>query len=458
VSAAGRFTAAALTQRLLAFSRQQPLDPKPVDVSRLVSDLTDLLRHTIGEQVIVETVLAGGLWRAHVDANQLEMALLNLTVNAKDAMPRGGKLTIETANASLDEDYAREQAEVVPGQYIMIAVTDNGVGMDQDTASRAFEPFFTTKDVGHGTGLGLSQVYGFVKQSGGHVRIYSEHGEGTTVKLYLPRWHADGGEALKPAAQKVTRAHAGEVILVVEDDRDVRAHTCNIIAELGYSVLQAPDGKTALALLEQNPQIQLLFTDVGLPGGINGRELAENARKKRKDLKILFTTGYARNAIVHEGRLDPGVSLITKPFAFAALSEKLRDLLDSRAASSVVLVVEDEPLIQMLAVTHLDEVGFVSEVSSTASEAKSKLQFLNGAVSVAIVDVGLPDAKGDDLVRELRAIYPSLPLIVASGYDVAVLRERLRHLDRVGYLAKPYTLGTLKDCLKTLGVIHPGSG
>jgi PAS domain S-box-containing protein len=451
----GAQRAASLTQRLLAFSRQQPLDPRPVDVSRLVSDMSDLLRRTIGEQVTVEAVLAGGLWRAHVDANQLEMAILNLTVNARDAMSDGGKLTIETSNASLDDGYAKDQVEVVPGQYVMVAVTDNGIGMDEETVQRAFEPFFTTKDVGHGTGLGLSQVYGFVKQSGGHVKIYSEPGEGTTVKIYLPRWHAGAEEVAVAAAERIARAHAGETILVVEDDDDVRAHTSNVIGELGYTVLQASNGKAALNLMDRHPEIQLLFTDVGLPGGMNGRQLADAARKKRKHLKVLFTTGYARNAIVHEGRLDPGVSLITKPFTFAALADKLRTLLDAKPAGSVVLVVEDEPLIQMLAKTNLEELGFESQLSSTAADARTKLKLLNGQICLAIVDIGLPDAKGDDLVKELRAIYPQLPLVVASGYSAERVRQVLRGVDRIGYLTKPYTLETMRDCFRRLGVIYP---
>jgi CheY-like chemotaxis protein len=247
------------------------------------------------------------------------------------------------------------------------------------------------------------------------------------------------------------------IILVVEDDEDVRAHTCSVIAELGYTVLQAANGKEALAVIDQNPQIDLLFTDVGLAGGMNGRQLAENARKRRKDLKTLFTTGYAKNAIVHDGRLDPGVSLITKPFEYAVLSERLRDLLDSRPASSVVLIVEDEVLIQLVAAEHLDELGLKSEVVGSAADAKSKLQLFDGAVAVAIVDVGLPDATGDDLIRELRTIYPSIPMIIASGYDMSVLRDRLRNLDRIEYLAKPYTLETMKACLKALGVIYSGS-
>lgn len=385
------------------------------------------------------------------------MALLNLTVNSRDAMPKGGKLTIETSNASLDEGYAHGQAEVIPGQYIMLAVTDNGTGMDPETLLRAFEPFFTTKDIGHGTGLGLSQVYGFVKQSGGHVKIYSELNEGTTVKIYLPRWHSEVDESATAPVELVARAHAGEVILVVEDDDDVRAHTCNVISELGYTVLQTNSGKSAIKLIEQHSEIALLFTDVGLPGGMNGRQLAEAARKVRRDLKILFTTGYARNAIVHDGRLDPGVNLITKPFAFAALSEKLRTLLDARTTGSVVLVVEDEPLIQLLTTDNLHELGFQAEIAGTAAEARSMLKLLGDAVSVALIDIGLPDARGDDLVRELRVMYPALPLIVASGQSESEMKSKLHKLDRVGYLSKPYSLATLSGCLRAMGVIHPGS-
>jgi CheY-like chemotaxis protein len=286
----------------------------------LVSGMSDLLRRSLGEQIAVETVVAGGLWRANVDANQLEIAILNLAVNARDAMPGGGRLTIETANASLDERYAGDQAEVIPGQYVMLAVTDNGTGMSPETLARAFEPFFTTKDVGHGTGLGLSQVYGFVKQSGGHVKIYSEVGEGTTVKIYLPRLYSDEATMADEPIAKVPKGQDNETILVTEDDEDVRAHTRSILCELGYNVLEAPNGKIALEILARNPDVRLLFTDVGLPGGMNGRQLAEVALQQSPKLKVLFTTGYARNAIVHDGRVDPGVQLITKPFTYAALA------------------------------------------------------------------------------------------------------------------------------------------
>jgi PAS domain S-box-containing protein len=324
----GASRAAALTQRLLAFSRRQPLEPKAVDAGRLIVGMSELLRRALGEQVALETVIAGGLWRVNVDPNQLEVSILNLAVNARDAMPAGGKLTIETANAHLDERYAAAQAEVRSGDYVVICVSDTGIGMTKDVLEHAFEPFFTTKDVGHGTGLGLSQVYGFVKQSGGHVKIYTEANEGTTVKIYLPRIAIDVSDTHETTGRHSVNARGSETILLVEDEDDVRAHSHEILAELGYNVLEASHGHAALKLLDTHPEIDLLFTDVGLPHGMNGRQLADEAMRRRPTLKVLFTSGYARNAIVHDGRLDPGVHLITKPFSYGGLAEKLRSILD----------------------------------------------------------------------------------------------------------------------------------
>jgi signal transduction histidine kinase/DNA-binding response OmpR family regulator len=323
----GAERAAALTNQLLAFARRQPLDPRPVDANRLLAGMSDLLRRTLGESVAIETVLAGGLWQTFADPNQIENAILNLAVNARDAMPDGGRLTIETANTYLDESYAAAHHEVKPGQYVMIAVSDTGTGMAKETVERAFEPFFTTKEPGRGTGLGLSQVYGFVKQSGGHAKIYSEPGEGATVRMYLPRHLCeDVCDASEPSV--VLPAAKGEAVLVVEDDDDVRANTVESLRELGYRVVAAANGSEALRLLAENPAVRLIFTDVGLPGGMNGRQLADKARGLRPDLKVLFTTGYARNAIVHHGRLDPGVELLVKPYTYAALAAKLRQVLD----------------------------------------------------------------------------------------------------------------------------------
>ena len=323
----GAERAATLTRQLLAFSRRQPLQPRPLDPNRLVSGMSELLRGTLGETIAIETVLAGGMWPMSADANQLESAILNLTLNARDAMPNGGRLTIETANSHLDEAYAREHAEVVPGQYAMIAVSDTGVGMSRETAEKAFEPFFTTKGAGRGTGLGLSQVFGFVKQSGGHLKIYSEPGSGTTVKLYFPRHVGAAVAEEAPAPPAAPRATQSETILVVEDDDAVRAYVVDMLRDLGYRVLMAPDAADALRQLDAAPAVDLLFSDVGLPGGMNGRELADEALRRRPGLKVLFTTAYARNAIVHQGRLDPGVELILKPFTYDALATKLRRVL-----------------------------------------------------------------------------------------------------------------------------------
>jgi PAS domain S-box-containing protein len=323
----GAQRASSLTSRLLAFSRRQPLEPKRLDVNLLVRDMTDLLHRTLGEQIELEGVLTSRLWCIEADKGQLENAIINLAVNARDAMPNGGKLTIETSNTALDEAYAQSNAEIVPGQYVCIAVSDTGEGMNQDTLSHVFEPFFTTKEVGRGTGLGLSMIYGFVKQSGGHVSIYSEVGQGTTIKLYFPRCvtEIESMPEIKDAA--APKSSEGEVILAVEDNDDVRAYTVMTLAELGYHVLEAVNADQALDILRTEARIDLLFTDVVLPGK-SGRFIADEAMKCRPDLKVLFATGYSRNAIVHHGRLDPGVNLITKPFTFEQLALKIRDLID----------------------------------------------------------------------------------------------------------------------------------
>ena len=444
----GAQRAASLTQRLLAFSRRQPLEPKATDLSRLIGNMSDLFRRSLGESISIETVLSGGLWRVLVDQNQLEVGLLNLAVNSRDAMPKGGKLTIETANVFLDESYAAAQAEVVPGQYVVVSVTDTGSGMSKETLTKAFEPFFTTKDIGHGTGLGLSQVYGFVKQSGGNVKIYSELGQGTTVKIYLPRLHSDESEDRpENTLLQIPKGSFSQTVLVVEDEEDVRAYTSGIVRELGYSVLEAGNGATALQILEQHPEVVLLFTDVGLPGGMNGRQLADAARKVRPEIKVLFTTGYARNAIVHDGRLDPGVSLLTKPFTYAALAAKLSDVLQTSETLGVLLV-EDEVLIQMLAVEQLEELGYRVETSSSARDAISKIKLVGDKIDIAIVDLGLPDLKGDLLVSELRAFRSELPIIIASGYEDSVLREKLAKDGKMVFIRKPYSREDLEAAIR----------
>jgi CheY-like chemotaxis protein len=326
----GARRAAELTARLLAFSRQQPLDPKPVDVNKLVGSMSEMLTRTLGGNIRMETVLAGGLWRMFADPPQLESAILNLCVNGRDAMPDGGKITLETMNAHLDDSYAASHAEVRPGQYVAIAVTDTGTGMGAEVLSRAFDPFFTTKKPGQGTGLGLSQVYGFAKQSGGHVKIYSEVGQGTTVKLYLPRYV---GEEIEDApAVSVDRPIEGkptEIILVVEDEAGVRQMSVQLLRDLGYTVMHASDAKQALTMLDSQPSFDLLFTDVVMPD-MNGKQLADLIKRRRPELKVLYTTGYTRNAVIHNGMLDRDVSFLPKPFTIQQLATKVRQVLDQR--------------------------------------------------------------------------------------------------------------------------------
>jgi len=320
--------AASLTHRLLAFSRRQPLDPRPVQANALIASLEDLLRRTTGEQIAFETVLAEGLWTTLCDPNQLENSLLNLVINARDAMPDGGVLTIETRNALLDDHFAASQRDVRPGHYVCICVSDTGTGMSADTIAKAFEPFFTTKPIGQGTGLGLSMIYGFARQSEGYARIYSEVGHGTTIKLYLPRHYgeAEQGEAL-PGLTQDHATNAGEIVLVVEDDAVVRALIVEVLGELGYQAVEAHDGPAGLDCLRTMERIDLLVTDIGLPG-LNGRQVADAGRMMRPGLRVLFMTGYAENAALASGFLEPGMSMITKPFAMEALATQIRTIIE----------------------------------------------------------------------------------------------------------------------------------
>jgi signal transduction histidine kinase/ActR/RegA family two-component response regulator len=324
--------AATLTRRLLAFARQQSLSPKEVSVNRLLADMDDMLRRTLREDIIIETRLADGLWRTYVDVSGLESAIINLAANARDAMPDGGTLTIETANARLDEAYAAEHAEVEAGEYVMVAVTDTGCGMTPQVVQRAFDPFFTTKPMGQGTGLGLSQVFGFLKQSGGHISISSDAGRGTTIRLYLPRLLGRADRpTLAPSARPLPRATgAKELILVVEDNDKVREVTVQLLHELNYATVDAENAQSALALLDSHAEVKVLLTDVVMPD-MNGRRLAEEALKRRPDLRVLYTTGYTRSAIVHDGVLDPDVRLLMKPFTIEALAQKLDEVLSSDA-------------------------------------------------------------------------------------------------------------------------------
>ncbi len=329
----GAQRAAALTHRLLAFSRRQPLDPKLLDVNKYLPGIADFLQRALGEMIQIEVVGAPGLWPVEVDVAQLESTLVNLAINSRDAMPNGGKLTVEAMNQTLDHGYSRVNPEIAPGQYLLIAVSDTGHGMSQEVLGRVFEPFFTTKEIGQGTGLGLSQVYGFVKQSGGHVKIYSEPGQGTSVKLYFPR-AKPSADAAADDEQEAPGSMARETILVCEDDKDLRAYLMDVLRELDYRVIGAHDAVAALGFLERHGvRIDLMLTDVVMPG-MNGRELSDRARQLRPGLKVLFMSGYSRNAVVHQGRVDRDVQLIQKPVALTELAVRIREMLDVKGSSS----------------------------------------------------------------------------------------------------------------------------
>jgi len=327
--------AASLTQRLLAFSRRQPLQPQRVDPQKLLSDMEPLLKSALGTSIELQLTGRRGVWPMSVDHSQLETAILNLAVNSRDAMPKGGKLVIEMTNAYLDEEYVGTHEDATAGEYVLISVTDTGTGMTPEVIAKAFEPFFTTKEIGRGAGLGLSQVYGFIKQSGGHVSIESEVGHGTTIKLYVPRFKAAAPAVREEVAPALSGTPATETILLVEDEADVRAFTATVLSELGYHVLTAADASSALAVLASTPRVDLLFTDVGLPNGVDGRQLVEKARERWPDLRVLFTTGYARSSLMHHGRLDAGLELIVKPFSEASLADRIRRILEAgRPATS----------------------------------------------------------------------------------------------------------------------------
>ena len=413
-----------LTSQLLAFARRQALDPRSINLGRVLQDMTDLLRRTLGERIEIESIVSGGLWNTLADRSQVENAILNLAINSRDAMADGGKLTIEVANAFLDDAYAAQHVEVAPGQYVMLGVSDTGSGMPAEIVARVFDPFFTTKPEGKGTGLGLSQVYGFVKQSGGHVKIYSEVGQGTTVKIYLPRTKKPQ-EGLDPVA--TTDAVGGsETILVVEDDAGVRAAVVDVLTDLGYAVLKAESAEQGLAVISSGARVDLLFTDVVMPGSINTREFARRAQELRPGLKVLYTSGYTQNAIVHNGRLDDDAFLLSKPYRKDDLARKLRSLLDgsvdpqspgdASALRRKVLVVEDVVLIRMTTVDMAQEIGFDTVEAGDGTEALAVLQ-ADPQIDVLLTDLGLPGMNGRQLIAEALRLRPDLKIVVASGYS-----------------------------------------
>ena len=455
---AGTERGARLTQQLLAYARRQPLAPVSTNLGRLVGDMTDLLRRTIGETIEIETVVAGGLWNTLVDPGQVENAILNLAINARDAMPAGGKLTIELANSSLDEAYAADHNEVTPGQYVMLAVADTGTGMPPDVLAHAFEPFYTTKGEGKGTGLGLSMVFGFAKQSGGHAKIYSEPGHGTTVKLYLPR---SKRPEERPALMPHSAAMGGsECILVVEDEPAVRRAAVDMLGELGYRVLEAENGESAMAVLTSGAGVDLLFTDVVMPGPMISRELARQAHARYPNLAVLFTSGYTENAIIHHGRLDEDVQLISKPYGKDELAHKIRATLAEakRAAAPTdadapkpaeraltVLLVEDEPLIRLATVDQLEELGHTVIGAATAHEALRVIEDRND-LDVLLTDVGLPGMNGRDLAVEARRRLPALRIVIATGRTSPATGGMSALADAV-HLSKPYHVEQLRQAL-----------
>lgn len=407
-----------LSSQLLAFGRRQPLEPKVINLSRLVRDMDALVRRSIGEGIEVETVVSGGLWNTFADTTNVETALLNLAINARDAMEGQGKLTIELGNAYLDDEYARKVFGVKPGQFVMLAVTDTGSGIPAELIEKVFDPFFTTKPEGKGTGLGLSMIYGFVKQSGGHVNIYSEVGKGTTVRIYLPRSTA-AEDVVQAPSTAIIGGH--ETVLVVEDDDAVRETAAELLRELGYKVLLARDGQSGLAILESGIAFDLLFTDVVMPGKIKSTVLAQRVHAERPGTAVLFNSGYTENSIVHDGKLDTGVNFLGKPYTREQLARKVRQVLDDRppapepkqaSAKKKILLCEDEPLIRMVATEMLADLGHDVVEAGTIAESVAILQ---DDIGILVCDLHLPDGSGVDLARTARTQFPHLPIIFATG-------------------------------------------
>ena len=460
---------AKLAASLLAFARRQPLEPRAVNLGRLLRGLDDMLRRALGEEIAIETVAAGGLWNTMVDPVQVENALLNLAINARDAMQGHGTLTIEIGNAWLDDEYAARHGDVQPGQYVVLAVSDTGCGMPPEVVERVFEPFFSTKPEGQGTGLGLSMVYGFVKQSGGHIKIYSEVGQGTTIRLYLPRTHQE--EDVTGIVEAGPVRGGSEAVLVVEDDGAVRATVAAMLADLGYRVLQAMDAQSALTILESGAAVDLLFTDVVMPGPLRSPDLARKARERLPHLAVLFTSGYTQNAIVHAGRLDAGVELLSKPYTREALARKVRHVLrnrqqrtavqdplatpalvptparrDGRDRGLRVLLVEDDALIRLTTAEMLASLGHTVVEAGDAEEALSVID--GQPVDALVTDITLPGLSGDQLACTMRRRCPGLPVVLASGYDLSTGGTTPGAIPDAIHLAKPYDVTALAEALR----------
>jgi PAS domain S-box-containing protein len=464
---AGVNRGAKLASQLLSFGRRQALDPKVTNVGRLIQSMDEMLRRTIGEGVEIETVVSGGLWNSFIDPMQVENALLNLAINARDAMEGFGKLTIEVGNAFIDDAYARLHDDVEPGQYVVLSVTDTGSGISPEVMAKVFEPFFSTKPDGKGTGLGLSMVYGFVKQTGGHVKIYSELGHGTTVRMYLPR-------AMQQEDVEIERLDGpveggNETILVAEDNDGVRATVIELLQELGYTVLKAADASAALSIIESGIHVDLLFTDVVMPGQLKSSELARKAKERVPSIGVLFTSGYTENSIVHGGRLDPGVQLLSKPYSHDELARKIRTVLTSRqniksaerpkpplagkpktaregdGKMRRVLLVEDDELIRMASADMLVDLGCDVIEARSAEDALTILQ--KTAVDIVMSDLGLPGMSGDEFCREVRRRWPSVGIIFATGSDQG---PDMDDRSRTVLLSKPHGLDDLLAALEAV--------
>ncbi|WP_296067342.1 response regulator [uncultured Agrobacterium sp.] len=472
---AGVARGAKLASQLLAFGRRQPLEPKVVNVRKLIQNMDDMLRRALGEEVELETVVSGGLWNTLIDPSQLENAILNLAINSRDAMEGRGRLTIETGNAVLDDDYALSHDDVRPGQYVLVAVTDTGSGISPDIIEHVLEPFFSTKTDGKGSGLGLSMVYGFLKQSGGHLKIYSEVGHGTTMKLYMPRTMQAEDSLSDQKAIPVTGGT--ETVLVVEDDDGVRETSVALLTDLGYRVLKAHDAQSAFAIVSSGVQIDLLFTDVVMPGPMRSTELARKAKAQFPGIAVLFTSGYTENSIVHGGRLDAGVDLLSKPYTREALARKVRHVLnnaqqqrialqrmerqelatasepvadqeqerkqlESRPTASHVLIVEDEPLILMSTVDMVEELGHTVHEANSAEHALGVLE--TNRIDTLLTDVGLPGMSGIELARQVRERWPDVRIVFASGDDSAKTASGIADAHQ---LSKPFTIEGLRKVL-----------
>lgn len=449
---------ARLTQQLLAFARRQPLTPQPTNVARLVGDLADLMRHSLGERIAIELKVTDDPWNAKVDAGQLENAILNLSINARDAMPDGGTVRVEVSNATLDRRYAALHPDVTPGPYVLVDVGDTGTGMPPEVVAQAFDPFFTTKGDGRGTGLGLSMVYGFVRQSNGHIRIDSAIGQGTSVKLYLPRTEEPVPEERSDPGSSVSGT---ERILVVEDSEDVRRAVVDMLTGWGYRVEAAEDPDVALAFLEKDPAFDLLFTDIVMPGTITAVELAQHAQRLRPGIAVLLTSGFARGLIPDHTR--SGYPMIAKPYGSDALSAKLRSVLSNRrptpAASPAkasperveqpmehsrsrrVLFVEDEVVLRMSTTDMLERLG-CSVAGVGSGEAALDLLAQEQEFDLLLTDVGLPGMSGEELAAKVREKYPSLPVVIASGYGRSGMQA-----DRMHFISKPYSSIDLQQAL-----------